>query len=153
MRLFSLLVLGAAVACAGSNTPTSAAIGDRSTTIDTVQVNGALRLEVHDAPLTPSTPPYDAAATIVGNVGNVGLAKAQLGSLCRYAVSGNSDVRTGKIGVHIQFVERLTSCTAELRVLSYNATLTAAPGAYDVALIHEFNGVADTIARQAVTVR
>jgi hypothetical protein len=153
MKLSGLFVTVVAIACSGAGAPTQAAIGDRDATIDTVQVNGPLRLEVHDMAAFQATSPFEGPATITAGTGAVLLAKSQIGSLCRYAVSGNADVHGTKLGVHIVFVERLTVCTADVRVLQYNATLTTPPGTYDVALVHELNGSVDTIARQSVTVR
>jgi hypothetical protein len=153
VKLPSLLVGIAAIACTSAAAPTQASTGDRSSTVDSVQVNGALRLEVHDMPAMQATAPFETDAKVTGAVGAITVTKSQLGSLCRFAVEGNADVRGGKIGVHLTFVERLTSCTAEVRVLQYDATVSAAPGTYDVAVMHELNGKVDTIARQTVSVR
>lgn len=152
MKLPGLFAAVLAIACNGAGAPTQAAIGDRNATIDTVQVNGALRLEVQDMPAFRATSPFDSPATITAGAGSVLLAKSQIGSLCQFAVSGSADVNGTKLGVHIAFAERFTVCTADVRVLQYNATVTAPPGTYDVALIHERNGSVDTIARQSVTV-
>jgi hypothetical protein len=153
MKSLSFLVSAIAIACSSASAPTQPRIGDPNATIDTVQVNGALRLEVEDMPLMRATAPFDGPASITGGTGAVILFKSQYGSLCRYAIAGNADVNGSKIGVHIAFTERLTSCTADVRVLQYNATVTAAPGTYDVALIQERNAAVDTIARQSVIVR
>lgn len=153
MKLLSLAVSVVAIACSAASVPTQAAIGDPNATIDTVQVKGALRLEVQDMPAMRATSPFDGPASITGTTGAVTLSKSLIGSLCLYAVSGTADVQSGKIGVHVVFTQRLTMCTADVRVLQYNAAVTAAPGTYDVALIHELNGSVDTIARQSVTVR
>jgi len=153
MKSLSFVVSAVAIACSSASAPTQSRIGDPNATIDTVQVNGALRLDVQDMSLMRATAPYDGPASISGATGAINLSKSQFGSLCRYAIAGSADVRGSKIGVHIAFTERLTSCTADVRVPQYDATVTAAPGTYDVALVHEQNGVVDTIARQSVTVR
>lgn len=151
MRGVGLIVVGVVVACAGTRSTTAADDAVQDQTI--VETNGPLRLETHDAPLTPSSSAYDTIPKFAGTAGAITIARSQLGSLCRYAVTGSADAHGDKVGVHIVFAERLTSCTAEVRVLQYNATVTAAPGTYSVALIHEHNGAVDTIARQSVTVR
>jgi hypothetical protein len=153
MKLPSLFIAVVAIACSAAGATTQAPIGDPNATIDTVQVNGALRLEVTDAPAFRAISPFDGPPTITAGSSTITVAKSQLGSLCRYAVSGSADIKGSKLGVHIAFVERLTMCTADVRVLKYNATVTIPPGTYDVAVVHELNGSADTLARQSVTVR
>lgn len=154
MKPTTLITVAAlAVACAGTRSTTGADSADRDLVADSVQTNGSLRLETRDMPMGPSTPAFDTVPKISGGAGAVSIARSQLGSLCRFAVTGSADTQGNKIGVHIVFTERLAMCTAEVRVLQYEATVTAAPGTYDVALIHERNGVVDTLARQVVTVR
>jgi len=153
-RLITITFLTAcAIACAavGSTTAADRAALDQPT--DSVQTNGSLRLETHDAPLTPSNSAYDTIPKFAGATGAITIARSQVGSLCLNAVTGSADRQGDRIGVHIVFTERLTSCTGEVRVLQYNATVTAPAGTYNVALIHERNGVVDTIARKSVTVR
>jgi hypothetical protein len=152
VRVSSLLVVVVVAACSGSSAPSGPLIGDRSSTIDSVQVNGPLRLEARDMPLASATVPFP-AASVTGATGVVVASNWQYGSLCQYSIAGNADVRGGKIGVHVVLTPRLALCTADVRVLQYTGTVTAAPGTYDVALVRELNGAQDTIARQTVTVR
>lgn len=157
MKVFSLFAavaaMGAALAgCGGSSLTSTAGIGDARTTIDTVQVNGPLRLETRDMNAAAATIPFPAPA-VLGATGAITASSAEFGSLCQYEVSGSSDIRGSVVGIHVLLVPRLTVCTQELRVLSYTATLTIAPGTYDVAFVRELNGGADTLVRRSVTVR
>jgi hypothetical protein len=157
VKLSSLTVVAPAfafaLACGSVGSTTEARIADRDQVVDSVQVNGSLRLETIDTRLSPGSSSVDTTPTITGTAGAIVIAKSQLGSLCLYEVTGSADTSGDKIGVHIVFTERLTACTAEVRMLQYNATVTAPPGTYSVALVHERNAVVDTIARQSVTVR
>jgi hypothetical protein len=148
----SILAVAVIAACSGSNTGPIAAAGDRNSTVDTVQVNGPLRLEVHDMMAAAAITPFP-AASITGATGAIVANNSQFGSLCQYAVSGDTDVRGATVGLHVVLAPRLTICTADLRVLQYTMTLTIAPGTYDVAFVRELNGAADTLARRTVTVR
>lgn len=152
MRVFSLFLVVTVAACGGSGTPTTAAIGDRSSTIDTVQVNGPMRLEGRDMPLAQATVPFP-AASIMATPGAIVASNAQYGSLCQYSMDGNADIRGTTIGVHVVLTPRLALCTADVRVLQYTATVTTPPGSYDVALVRQLNGAQDTLARQTITVR
>jgi hypothetical protein len=156
MKLFSALVFGvglvAVTACGGGVTATESNIGDRNSTIDTVQVIGPLRLEGHDMPLMAATVPFDPPSVTATN-GAVVATNAQYGSLCAYDLTGRADVGSGTIGVHVILTPRLTMCTADVRVLAYTATVSVAPGTYDVAFVRELNNEADTLARTTVTVR
>lgn len=153
MRFFSsILAVVAVAACAGSSTGPVAAVGDRNSTIDTVEVKGPLRLEAHDMLASVATTPFPAASITV-SPGAIVVNNSQFGSLCQYAVSGDADVRGGRVGLRVVLTPRLTMCTADLRVLQYTMTLTIAPGTYDVAFVRELNGAADTLATRSVTVR
>jgi hypothetical protein len=153
MRRAGVIFGAFAVACAGAQSTTAADNATLNQSVDSVQTNGPLRLEMHDAPLTPSNSAFDTIPKFADASGAVTIARAQIGSLCRHALTGTADTQGDKIGVHIVFTERLTTCTAEVRVLRYDATVSASPGTYRVALIHERNGIADTVARQSVIVR
>ncbi len=152
VKMASLTLAAAALACAGGASSTEARIADRDQVVDTVQVNGPLRLELHDMPLFQAPSALNTAPVIAARAGAITVSKSQFGSLCRYAVTGSADTQGERIGVHLVFAERLTMCTADVRVLRYEATVTTAPGTYSVALIHQLNGAVDTIARQSVTV-
>jgi hypothetical protein len=99
-----------------------------------------------------ATTPFPAASITV-SPGAIVVNNSQFGSLCQYAVSGDADVRGGRVGLRVVLTPRLTMCTADLRVLQYTMTLTIAPGTYDVAFVRELNGAADTLATRSVTVR
>jgi hypothetical protein len=148
----SILAAAAIAACSGSNTGPIAGAGDRNSTVDTVQVKGPLRLEVHDMMASAATMPFP-AASITASTGAIVANNSEYGSLCQYAVSGDTDVRGATVGLHVVLTPRLTMCTADLRVLQYTMTLTTTPGTYHVAFVRELNGAADTLARQTVTVR
>lgn len=150
--LSSILAAITIAACSGSSTGPIAAAGDRNSTVDTVQVKGPLRLEAHDMMASAATTPFPAASIAASN-GAIVANNSEFGSLCRYAVSGDTDVRGAQVGLHVVLTPRLTMCTADLRVLQYTMTLTIAPGTYDVAFVRELNGAADTLARRTVIVR
>jgi hypothetical protein len=152
MKILSLVSVAFVVACGSTGITTTAGIRDADATAGSVQTNGALRLETHDAPIASATMPPFGPPAIAATAGAIEVTRQQYGSLCRHAVTGHADVNGSTIGLHIVFTERLTMCTAELRVLQYKATLATAPGTYDVAVIHDMNGAADTLARQTVTV-
>jgi hypothetical protein len=118
---------------------------------DSVHVEGSLRLELRDS-LSPGGILW-ALPSVTGQTGSVMVENTRYGSLCRFAVTGRADVQPGRIGLHIAYSERLTSCTAEIRKLQYVATITAPAGPYEVAVIHEENNRADTLVKRAVTVR
>lgn len=152
MKILSLIPFVFALACGSSGITRTAGNRDRDATTDSIQIKGALRLETRDMPASSGTTPPFGPPAVTATAGAIEVNRQQYGSLCRHAVTGNADVHGSTIGLHIVFTERLTMCTAELRVLQYKATLSTAPGTYDVAVIHETNGAADTLARQSVTV-
>lgn len=155
MRSITLLVVATAalVGCSDSAMTTSAGgIGDTRSTIDTVEVNGPLRLHTQDINASFAAIPFPAPG-IVAATGTITASNSEFGSLCQYAVSGSADIRGTAVGIHVVLVPRTTICTQELRVLAYAATLTIAPGTYDVAFVRGLNGRADTLVKRSVTVR
>src|ERR1044071_5578417 len=105
MKATGLVIVGVVVACAGARSTTAADDAAQDQTI--VETNGPLRLETHDAPLTPSNSAYDTIPKFAGTAAAITIARSQLGSLCRYAVTGSADTQGDKVGVHIVFTERL----------------------------------------------
>jgi hypothetical protein len=146
-RLLALLLTLAVAACSADST-TSPTPADNH---QTVSVNDRLRLEAEDFPapggvlfVLPSVTP--ASNSIV-------VSSTQYGSLCRTALTGDAAINGQTIGVRVRFTERLTVCTAEIRALSYTATVSGVPtGTYDVAVIHEYNNSVDTVVRRSVAV-
>jgi hypothetical protein len=116
-----------------------------------MRVNGPLRLDLRDFTSPPGI--MFALPSVTPGTGNLVVENTRYGSLCRFEVSGRADVKGHTIGVHIGFAERLTVCTAEIRALTYKATLSVPAGSYDVAVIHENGNEADTLVKRAVTVR
>jgi hypothetical protein len=146
------LALAAIAACSGSGTAPVRAIDGPYSTIDTVEVKGPLRLEVHDLLAAAASTPFP-AASITAAPGAIVADNWQYGSLCQFEVKGDTDIRGSTIGLHVVLTPRLAICTADLRVLQYTETLTIAPGTYDVAFVRDLNGRADTLARQSLVVR
>ena len=142
------IVLGFLVAVAacsnGSTTP------DLSRNDSLVTVSGPLRLDVED--FITSGGVLWALPNVSATSGTINVTSTQYGSLCRTAVDGSAQINGRSVALRIKFVERLTSCTAEIRALRYHASITAPAGAYDVTVIHEYNGKPDTLAVRSVTV-
>ena len=74
------------------------------------------------------------------------------GSLCQLDLAASASVTGSVIALHVKFAERLTSCVAEVRALSYTARISAAPGSYDLIVIHDQNNAADTVLTQKVLI-
>ena len=147
MKRVSLFLLALAVACSGS----TVAVDDHSATHDTVSVVGPLHLAVTD--FTTHGGILWALPSITPAVGGVVVDNTRYGSLCRFDVAGRADVQGGRIDLHVEFGERLTLCTAEIRALRYTAIVDAAPGTYAMTVIHHFGTTADTLRRETVVVR
>jgi hypothetical protein len=152
VKIAALIAAAVAIGCSATGSSSPAGVAGRDQVRDSVQVNGALRLVTRDMPMSQAPVPFTSAPEFGASAGAITIAKSQVGSLCRSAVTGSADTRGRAVGVHIVFTERLTTCTADVRALQYDATITASPGTYDVALVHEANGAVDTIARRSVTV-
>src|SRR3954452_21569759 len=96
--------------------------------------SGPLRFEVSDVISQPGV--LWVQPGVAAENGAIVARHTRYGSLCRYAVTARADVQGNRVGFHVAFSERLTACTAEVRALSYVATLGTAPGTYDVFVIH-----------------
>lgn len=120
---------------------------------DSIQANGQLLLVVTDSLARPGV--MFALPSITAQQRSIVVSNTRYGSLCRLGVSGYADVHGNTIGLHVAFTERLTLCTAEIRSLRYDATVSGLSSgkAYDVAVIHEQNGAADTLRKETVVVR
>lgn len=147
MKTAWLFLIVAAFGCSGSKVT-----GDLSdTTNNTISVSGPLRLAVTDFSTQGGI--FWALPSITPAVGAVEVENTRYGSLCRFDVTGTARTRGTKIDLHVQFDERLTLCTAEIRALRYTAIITEAPGTYDVTVIHHTGTSVDTLRRQTVVVR
>lgn len=151
--LSSLLVAAVALgACSsGSTAPAGVALTVASDSLgDRIQTNGPLSLYAMDFPAVNGSvyPP----AIVAAETGGVVVSRTQAGSLCQFELTGSATVAPGKLTVDVTFLERLTSCTAELRSLRYTAAVTAPSGTYDVIVVHHRNNQADTVAHQSVVV-
>jgi hypothetical protein len=114
--------------------------------------DGALRLTVTDAPsqlgVAQLAAPFATTAQSVVSVTN-----ARIGSTCQYATTGHADVAASSITLVITFAQRLTSCTKEIRLLSYRADISRVPkGAYDLKVIHDDSGSKYTVLTQHIVV-
>jgi hypothetical protein len=152
--IIGAVLLAAAAACSAS---TAADVGHptdvQNAAGDSVQVNGPLRLVVKDTLARPGV--FYALPSITAETGAIVVSNTRYGSLCRLAVSGRADIQGNTIGLHVTFAERLTMCTSEIRALTYDATVSGLSHGtpYDVAVIHEENGQADTVRTATVVVR
>ena len=141
--LFAVLALSAA--CAGSVTNADLSRNDQLVTVE-----GPLRMDVED--FATSGGILWALPSVTGSSAGIGVSNTQYGSLCRFALSGAAQVSGRAVTLRVKFNERLTSCTAEIRALRYNATISVGSGTYDVTVIHDYNNVPDTLAKRTVSV-
>ena len=121
------------------------------TASDSVVVTGPLRFTLRDFIATPGV--LWALPSITPQTGSVIIENTRYGSMCIYAVTANADISGRRVGLHVRYSQRLTSCTAEIRALRYQATISLPAGSYDVVVVHEENGSADTLRKETVTVR
>ncbi len=153
----SVVIVAAVILGSGCTSATTATESDfsstRSVVREVVETKGPFRLAVRDSAARMGV--LFGTPTIESLPGAIAVENTRYGSLCIYDVTGHADVQGRKIGVYIAFSERLTSCAAETRALSYQATLSelTSGASYDVAVIHEQNGRADTVRKAVVAVR
>jgi hypothetical protein len=147
-----LAVAVIAGACSnGSTAPAGVALSATADSLGArVQANGALTLYAKDFPAVDGSvyPP----TLIAPENGGLVVTRTQAGSLCQFELRGAATVTPGKVVVDIAFLERFTSCTADLRSLRYTAAVVAPSGTYDVVVVHHRNARADTVAQQSVVV-
>jgi hypothetical protein len=154
MKSIYLVALAFCAACSASSTALAtpdATNGDQNVVQDSVQVNGPLRLAVSDFSTQGGI--QWTLPSILPGPGSLLIENTRYGSLCRFAVTGNAEVHSSSIALHVKFGERLTICTADIRALRYTAMITAPAGTYNVSVIHEFGAQADTLVRRTVVVR
>jgi hypothetical protein len=118
---------------------------------DSVETVGPLRLELRDFPIFPGAgafvePPVGAV------IDAIVVERTQGGSLCQLAVGGTAKIQGAKVELHISFAQRTAVCPQDFRALSYTATVSISPGTYDVTVIHDEGGRADTVEQRQVTV-
>jgi hypothetical protein len=126
----SPLATVALLAILGCGTSITSSPDDRITT-----VNGPLTLTVSD--FSANAGVLWIAPTAEGAKGTVTARAIRYGSFCTFAVSGRAEVAGSRIALHVDYMPRLTLCTAEVRALRYDATIGGlAPGRYDVHILH-----------------
>ena len=121
-------------------------------TFEKVVENGALRLELTDAP-SPGGVLF-ARPTSDAGTGTVVVTNTRYGSLCLYDVNGDATVSGSSIVLRIRFAQRLAICTADIRKLSYRATLRTIPkGTYDLRVLHNENNASDDVLSERIVIR
>jgi hypothetical protein len=103
------------------------------------------RVVIVDGPFTFTVTDFPAqmgvlwvAPTAEGARGAVTAHAIRYGSLCALAVAGRAEVTGNRVSLHVAFMQRLTTCIAEVRGLRYDATIEGlAPGRYDVHILHD----------------
>jgi hypothetical protein len=113
-------------------------------------VDGALKLELSDFAANPGV--LWALPSIATDTGAVVVEQTNYGSLCRDDVTGAASVRPGHIELRMNFVESLRLCTAEVRALRYEATISAPSGMYAVVVLRASNNQVDTLRTASVVV-
>jgi predicted ATPase len=147
------MLLAVAASCAGQAATENDRLIDADTPAlqDSVQVNGSLRFAIRD--FATSGGIFWALPSVTAGTQSIVVESTRYGSLCRYAVTGTSPIQGNRIELRVRFAERLTLCTADIRALSYTATVSGLSGTYAVAVIHEEGARSDTLALRTVTVR
>jgi hypothetical protein len=147
VALAAIFTIGVAACSVSSMT----GVDSEFTASDSVVVTGPLRFSLKDFLATPGV--LWALPSITPQTGAIVVENTRYGSMCIYAVTASADVSGRRVGLHVRYSQRLTSCTAEIRAIRYQATLSLPAGSYDVAVIHEENGSTDTLRKETVTVR
>ena len=143
-RLFLLLPALCAVGCFSTIVDPAPEVND------IVSIDGQLRLDVTDKPTIGGV--LWALPSASTGPSMVSVTQTMYGSLCRYAVAGHADVTDTAITIRLEFAERLTSCTTEIRALTYNAQVTAlTKKQYDLRVIDVRGTAQDTLLVQRVT--
>jgi predicted ATPase len=152
MRILYLMVLAVSASCAGKALTESDRLIDTDTPAsqDSVQVNGSLRFAIRDFPTGGGI--FWALPSVTAGTQSIVVEHTRYGSLCRYAVAGRTQIQGNRIELHVDFAQRLTLCTADIRALRYTATVSGLSGTYEVAVIHEEGARSDTLALRTVTV-
>lgn len=139
MKGIALALLVVTVSCR------NAAITDASSPFDT-----PLTLTVRDFPTIPG---IDWIMGLVQTeTSSVTVTSTRYGSLCRLAVDGSASVVGRTVTLDITFAERLASCPAEFRALTYSAVIGGLSGTYDLNVVHHENAQADTVVRRTIVV-
>ncbi|MEO7457112.1 MAG: hypothetical protein ABIY52_12690 [Gemmatimonadaceae bacterium] len=93
-----------------------------------------------------------AKPTVTVQPSGIVVTNTRYGSLCIYDVSGQAVVSSSTVSLRVKYVERLTSCTGEIRFLRYRAEIGGLTAkSYTVYVIHEENNHSDTLVTQPVT--
>jgi hypothetical protein len=141
-----LLAIVFVTACSGTFLTEERASDDPIVTVD-----GPLRLTVSDTPSQMGV--FWALPFATATQSAMSVTNTRYGSTCQYALSGHADVGSSSITLLITFAERLTSCTKEVRALSYRADISGlAKGPYDVVVIHDQSGNKQTVLTQHIVV-
>ena len=145
-RLSSVLLIITAGACSSPTEQTTPG------TFEKVVENGTLRLDLTDAP-SPAGILFVRPTSEAGT-GNVVVTSTRYGSLCLYDVSGDVTISGSSIVMRIRFAQRLAICTADIRKLTYRATLRSIPkGTYDLRVLHAENNASDETLSERVVIR
>jgi len=116
-----------------------------------VTVDGPLSLTVTDALAQIGVLYARPFATVTQST--VSVTNTRYGSTCLYALTGHADVGTSAIALVITYSQRLTSCTKEVRSLTYRADISGlAKSPYDLVVIHDESGKRDTVLTQHIVV-
>lgn len=144
MKVLGGLFIAGLIACSagGVDTPDS--------THESIQTIGPLRLELRDEPTSGGL--FFLPMTVGAVPGAVVVHRTGYGSLCQLAVGGMATLQATKVDLHLSFNPRTAVCPGDFRVLSLTATVSTAPGTYDVTVISVEGGRADTLAERQVTV-
>ncbi|MEO8622983.1 MAG: hypothetical protein ABI625_18055, partial [bacterium] len=145
-RAFFLLAIVFVSACSSTILFDAPSIDDAIVTTD-----GPVRLTVTDA-LSQAGVLW-ARPTATASQSTVSVTNTRYGSTCLFSLTGHADVGTSTITLVIGYSQRLTSCTKELRSLTYRADISGlAKAPYDLVVIHDESGKKDTVLTQHLVV-
>jgi hypothetical protein len=147
MRRLLPAVLLAVGACSAA---TVASVDDASNNNTRSVSDGALRFTTTDYPTQAGF--LFARPTPVVSPASIALQSTRYGSLCRFEVTPKLTVTDGSIVMHVNFAERATVCTAEIRALRYEAQIGVPKGSYDLTVVHDEGAQSDTVVHQQVVV-
>jgi hypothetical protein len=149
--LMCLFAVATLTACSESAT-TAVPLDSTAATQSIVTTDGPLELTVTDAPAQPGF--LFITGTVTGGQAMVTVSSTRYGSLCSTAITAHADVASHTITLSVKYSERLTSCVAEVRAITYRADINGlAAGAYDVNVVHtNADGATSTVITQRVNV-
>lgn len=143
--VLAALVFGAACShdTAGPNGPTPELSANFT--------KGVLTLKIEDFVAPPGI--FWALPSVTPAPGSVVVQSTRYGTLCYTAVDGSATVNGSHITLDINFNARTdVMCTQEIRAMRYTATIAAAPGSYDVTVVHHDGSQPDTLVKSRAVV-